>query len=226
MPVADAGEGRRRRWTALALAGVALAAALAGLLAPRGPRPARLTPFEARLVAAATSQLGYRTDPPDSYCNRFSAYWSAGSTACPPGERAEEWCADFAAWVWRQAGARFRYGYGAGEIDAASASFYRWGVVHDRWHPAGGGYVPQPGDVAVYGLDPATGTAVHVAVVTGYRLGAAGPDVVNGDGSRTGFSVVETGKDQYEADIHGGGGRLSGYVAPLSPLRHRPRPVE
>jgi hypothetical protein len=192
-----------------------VAAVVTVLLAPRGGR--QLTFFQARLVAAAMGQVGYRTDPANSYCNRFSAYWSAGSTTCPAGERSEEWCADFAAWVWRRGGARFTYGYGPDEIDAAAASFYRWGLAHHRWHPVGGGFVPEPGDVAVYGLDPVTGTAVHVAVVTGYQAGARGPNVVNGDGARTGFSVVEVGDDEYKADIHGPGGPLSGYVAPISP---------
>lgn len=216
----------RRRRTVVLLAALLVASVLAALVgrARSGPRP---TPFEARLVRIADSQLGYRTDPADTYCNRFSAYWRAGSTDCPRGERAEEWCADFAAWVWRTGGARFTYGYGPGDIDAASASFYLWGRAHHRWHPVGSGYRPRPGDVAVYGLDRATTTAVHVAVVTGDTPGAAGPDVVNGDGARTGFSVVETGTDEYKADLHDGGGRLSGYVSPLPPVPpRRTRPAQ
>ncbi len=94
-----------------------------------------------------------------------------------------------------------------------AASFYQWGVDHGTWHPVGSGYTPVPGDVAVYGLDTTTVTAAHVAVVTGYSAGNRGPDVVNGDGDRTGFSVVETGTDQVSADVSGGGS-LSGYVAP------------
>ncbi len=65
-------------------------------------------------------------------------------------------------------------------------------------------------------------TAQHVAIVTGYESGARGPDVVNGDGSRTGFSVVETGTDQYKADVAGSGGVLDGYVSPV-PLTAAPR---
>jgi hypothetical protein len=182
-----------------------------------GPRP---TPFEARIVAIAKSQIGYRTDPVDTYCNRFSAFWGAGAATCPPGERAEQWCADFAAWVWRKAGARFRYGYGPGEINGSAASFYAWAIAHHRWHLAKG-YDAAPGDVAVYGLDKATMTAVHVAIVTSDPPGSKGPNVINGDGSRTGFSVVEAGTDQYKAAVRGDGGRLSGYVVPLLPTRPR-----
>ena len=46
------------------------------------------------------------------------------------------------------------------------------------------------------------------------HLDADAPDVINGDGDRTGFSVVETGTDQEYADVQGAGGRLSGYVSP------------
>jgi hypothetical protein len=40
---------------------------------------------------------------------------------------------------------------------------------------------------------------------------------VNGDGDRTGFSVVETGTDQYTADIPGTRAPLSGYASPIPP---------
>lgn len=43
--------------------------------------------------------------------------------------------------------------------------------------------------------------------------------MVNGDGSRTGFSVVEQGRDQYKADLRGPGGPLAGYVSPEPPER-------
>jgi len=104
-----------------------------------------------RIVAIAKSQVGYGTEPSGSYCNKFSAHWDAGTEGCPSGERAEEWCADFAAWTWQQAGVRFTHGYGPGEINGAAVSFYEWGVANGEWHPATSGYVAAPGDVAVYG---------------------------------------------------------------------------
>jgi hypothetical protein len=193
---------------------VAIVLIVAAELILGGNSSPRLTAQQSRIVALATGQLGYRTDPPDTYCNRFSAYWSAGALDCPNSNRDEEWCADFAAWVWRKAGVPFVYGEAPGDINAASVSFYFWGVVHHGWHPVGSGYVSQAGDVAVYGLDLAAGQAQHVAIVTSYTPGARGPNVVNGDGERTGFSVVETGTDQYKADLTGGGGELAGYVSP------------
>jgi hypothetical protein len=194
---------------------ILLAAVLAAGIARFVTRPA-LSPLRSRIVAIAEGQLGYQTDPPDSYCNKFSAYWQSG-TACSNGLMSEEWCADFAAWAWQRAGAVVTYQYVSGDLNSSAASFYEWGVAHGTWHPVGSRYVPQPGDVAVYGLDTAILVAQHVAVVTSYASGASGPDVVNGDGNRTGFSVVETGTDQYRADIPGSAALLSGYVSPTAP---------
>jgi hypothetical protein len=168
-----------------------------------------------RIVTIAESQVRYSAEPSHSYCNKFSAFWNAGTTGCPSGEKSEEWCADFAAWAWQKAGASFTYGYGPGEINGAAVSFYEWGIANGEWHPATSGYVASPGDVAVYGLSlGADPSAVHVAVVADDAPGQPGPDVVNGDGDRTGFSVVETGTDQVMADAGNGNSMLAGYVSP------------
>jgi len=198
-----------------------------------------LSPLRAKIVAIAESQVGYQTEPPDTYCNKFSAYWSSGSATCANGELSEEWCADFAAWVWQKAGVPVTYQYINGDLNSSAASFYEWGVRLHTWHPLGSGYVPQPGDVAVYGLDASQLIAAHVAIVIGYKPGAKGPIAVNGDGDLTAFSIVEVRNDEYYADTQAGtqagtaagtqggpqtgtqtgtqGGRgaaLSGYVSP------------
>ncbi len=180
----------------------------------RGPG---LSPLRARIVSIAQSQVGYQTDPADTYCNKFSAYWDAGTDDCGNGNLDEEWCADFAAWVWKQAGAVVDYQLDPGYLNSNSASFYVWGTEHGTWHPVGSGYTPQPGDVAVYGLDAAAETAVHVAVVTGATGNDRAPDVVNGDGDRTAYSAVEVGTAQAFADAKQKNAPLSGYVAPTSP---------
>ena len=172
-----------------------------------------------RIVAYATGQLGYTTDPSDGYCNKFSAYWASGTDECGPGLLSEEWCADFAAWAWQRAGAYVVYQYINGDLNSSAASFYEWGVNEGTWHPVGSGYVPQPGDVAVYGLAAATLIAQHVAIVTGYTPGNKGPDVINGDGNHRAFSDVEAEKDEVVADSSGtaSGAPLSGYVSPTLP---------
>ena len=168
-----------------------------------------------RIVAIAKSQVGYSTEPSDTYCNKFSAYWGSGTAGCPSGESAEEWCADFAAWAWQNAGVHVTYGYGREEINGAAVSFYDWAIANGQWHPATSRYVAAPGDVAVYGLSlGAHPSAVHVAIVTADPPGQRGPDVVNGDGDRAGFSVLETGTDQVRADAGHGDSALAGYVSP------------
>ena len=169
-----------------------------------------------RVVAIANTQIGYSADPAHSYCNKFSAYWDAGTAGCPRGETSEEWCADFAAWAWQKAGVQFIYGYGHAEINGGAVSFYEWGVANGEWHPATSGYLAAPGDVGVYGLSLGPNpSAAHVAIVTDDPPGQRGPDVVNGDGDRTGFSVVETGTDQVRADAgHHSDAVLAGYVSP------------
>jgi hypothetical protein len=180
-----------------------------------------LSPLQSRIVSIAESQVGYRTDPAQTYCNKFSAYWHVGRDTCGNANRSEQWCADFAAWVWKTAGAPVTYELKPGDINSASASIYLWGVAHGTWHPVGTGYVPEPGDIAVYGLNTDTLVAIHVAVVTGFETGSRGPDVVNGDGDRTGFSVVESGRDEYQADTaRGSESRISGYVSPIQVGEH------
>jgi len=176
-----------------------------------------VSPLRQRIMSIAESQVGYRTDPSDTYCNRYSAYWSSGTDDCGNENLDEEWCADFAAWVWQQAGAAVVYRFQPGDLNSDTASFYLWGVDHGTWHPLSSGYVAQPGDVAIYGLDASTLEAVHVAIVVSDSAGAKGPDVVNGDGDRTGFSEVDYATDQHRADVRQPGGILSGYVSPTAP---------
>ncbi len=205
---------RHRRFVAFLLVLVLLGVGVAVVVHLRaGPS---LSPLRTRIVALAQGQVGYRTDPADTYCNKFSAFWDAGADDCGNGNLDEQWCADFAAWAWKQAGAEVSYRLAPGYLNADSASFYVWGTDHGTWHPVGSHYAPQPGDVAVYGLDTSAATAVHVAIVIGATGNDAAPDVVNGDGDRTGYSVVEVGDHQAFADVKEKGSPLSGYVSPTS----------
>lgn len=180
------------------------------------PSDASFSPLRRRIVAIAEASIGYRSDPSDTYCNKFSAYWFSGATDCGNVNRDEQWCADFAAWVWEMAGAEVTYAYLHGDLNSSSASFYEWGLGHKTWHAVGSGYQPKPGDVAVYGLDKGALVADHVAVVIGVVPNIRGPIAVNGDGDQTGFSVVEVRTDEYYADVHAHGARLAGFVSPTS----------
>jgi hypothetical protein len=210
----------------------AISRALPGHTGEAPPRAGRLAPLtqalrrdvtiaatvsalRGRIVAIAESQLGYRTDPPNTYCNKYSAYWVSGTDDCGNGNLDEQWCADFAAWVWQAAGADVAYQFINGDLNSSSASFYEWGAARGTWHAVGSGYVPLPGDVAVYGLNVPALVAQHVAIVISFSPRDRGPNTLNGDGDRTGFSAVEIGNDQYQADVPGSAlAVLSGYVSP------------
>ena len=47
---------------------------------------------------------------------------------------------------------------------------------------------------------------------------------MNGDGDRTGFSVVEVGRNQYKSDLTDNGGLLAGYVSPPPVVAVAPTP--
>jgi hypothetical protein len=179
-------------------------------LAITTPTPPAMSPLDSKIVSIAESQVGYWDDPTGSYCNPYSAYWGAGKSCRKGNYSSEEWCADFAAWVWRKAGVSFTYGFSSGDINAGAISFYRWGTAMGTWHSARSGYTPQPGDVAVYGLNtPHDTSADHVAIVIGGT--ARGPNVVDGDWWLGGNGHVVAATDQTTAT---GTDRLSGYVSP------------
>ncbi|HEY3952196.1 MAG TPA: hypothetical protein VGM53_02380 [Streptosporangiaceae bacterium] len=68
--------------------------------------------------------------------------------------------------------------------------------------------------VTLHGSGNATSfPAPGQSTLAGLSLRQRGPDVVNGDGDRTGFSVVETGTDQVRADAGQHGAALAGYVS-------------
>jgi hypothetical protein len=160
------------------------------------------------IVTIADSRLGYRDDPAGTFCNVFSAYWGGGSS-CGDGRRAEPWCADFAAWVWHAAGVRFTYGWAPGDLSASAASFYSWASRTGNWHWAGSGYVPRPGDVAVFGLNASHTYADHVAVVV--TPGSPGVDAINGDAWWGNDGGVAFAVDEATAT---GTDTLSGYASP------------
>jgi hypothetical protein len=148
----------------------------------------------------------------DSYCNPYSSAMHNNETSagCPAGEYSEEWCADFAAWVWRQAGVSFIYSTSDSNIDAYASSFYGWGLATGNWHPLSSGYQPQPGDVALYGSAQA-GAGDHVGIVVGGT--ANDPTVVNGDWAYPDFSDVYEVSDEMNTRRNGSGAPLTGYIS-------------
>jgi hypothetical protein len=175
----------------------------------------------ASIVSIAISQDQYhaavRDNPIASECNPYTAYWGDGSPAgCAAGNSsvASGWCADFVAWVWRQAGVSFIYGPGDSDINVWTKSFYLWGVANGTWHPIGDGYVPQPGDAVLYGVDAEPSSSGHVGI---YVSGpSTSPTVVNGNWAPNYPNDTTSGvyTESGQSSAAGQGGDLRGYVSP------------
>jgi hypothetical protein len=153
------------------------------------------SPVRSQIVSLAQSQVGVQESPLGSNCNKYSLELHG---TC------REWCADFATWVWIKAGVPVTYGWGAGQLNSSSVSFYQYAVSKGTWHPANSGYVPQPGDAAVFGLNSTGTQSSHVAIVV--SAGSPGVNAVNGNrNDAVTYSVNQT---------IGGGSPISGYASP------------
>ncbi len=116
--------------------------------------------------------------------------------------RTEEWCADFATWVYNEANYpvdkpdwNVAYVPDIQSIGEQNKNFH--------WHPASSGYTPKPGDLAIHGSS-------HVNIFvssSGNTATYIGGD--QGDGPYPGGSIVstETGNGYYDNGI-------TGYVSP------------
>jgi len=140
-----------------------------------------LSPLRQLITAIAVNQDQHRAqvveDPLDSNCNPFSAYFGRGSTvgdngaACQGGTRAEEWCSDFAQWVWTLAG---EY---PSTVTGWAFTWVNWGTANGRFKP-GATNDPEPGDAVVWG-DMGAQYGQHVGIVVGVADGLI--DVVSGN---------------------------------------------
>lgn len=73
----------------------------------------------------------------------------------------EQWCADFARWVWAQSGVA-----NTSDLHPAAGSFYLYGQKHGTLH-TNTDYTPRVGDAVVFNYGVAgAGTAKHVALVS------------------------------------------------------------
>lgn len=124
--------------------------------------PIAATPLERRIALIATGfdqqHRGFQTTPFGSDCNPFTASFGRGSSSgCPPRNAAEEWCSDFAQYVWRSAGVP------TSGITGWSATFVTWGAAHHRVQ-LGTHFKARVGDAIVWGTRaPLYGT--HVAII-------------------------------------------------------------
>jgi hypothetical protein len=97
-----------------------------------------------RMVQIARNEIGQAEQPPGSNnSTRIADYRSATQGAAPGAP----WCAYFASWVARQAGAPLGdQGQGFGSVD----QLYAWAQQNGRAYTAGSGQQPRPGDLIVF----------------------------------------------------------------------------
>lgn len=166
----------------------------------------------ARIVLAAASQdqlhAAVIDTPADTNCNPFTAAFDRGTTSgCSPGTAQEEWCSDFADWVWTVAGVQTT------GIDGASASFVTWGRARQQFLQ-GINQVPAVGDAVVWGvLNPLWGA--HVGIVVGVR--GREIDVVSGNsGGYANTSGVWDSGYFAPSSQTAQGDPIIGYVSPVA----------
>ncbi|GAA0625562.1 hypothetical protein GCM10010174_51200 [Kutzneria viridogrisea] len=180
-----------------ALGALTSACVLAGALSTILALPAQAATVT-DIVNLARANLGKHN------CDINSLGGKGFNGSCTP----EEWCADFAKWVWQNEGAQ------VDGLTAAAGSFYTYGQRKGTLH-TDGGYRPQPGDAVVYNY-AGSGYADHVGLVTEVR-GDGSIQVINGNfnGTTASNSVVaySSGTGRVGASI--AGQTISGFTSPV-----------
>ena len=185
-------------------------------------------PLTSKVVLLAESQdqdhQHILETPLGSNCNPYTGYFGRGSTkGCTGHTASEEWCSDFAQWVWARAGVDTT------GITGYSFTFVNWGQAHGTFKP-GATNNPRPGDAVVWGYLK-SGVGDHVGLVVGVKgklidvvSGNAGPPTAQGDN----VAVWHQGYFDPSASSAQGGDSIVGYISPLqstvtSSARH-PKP--
>lgn len=173
-----------------------------------------LTPLLQRVVALAKSkdQFGSAVveTPLNSNCNPYTAAFGRGWTSgCAKGTAAEEWCSDFADWVWMKSGAD------VSGVTGYSYSFVDHGTRLGTFKP-GATNNPRPGDAVVWGY-AASHVGDHVGLVVAVKGNLI--DVVSGNsGPATpqGYNVAvwDSGFFNPATSHDAGTDTIVGYVTP------------
>jgi len=112
-------------------------------------------------------------------CSTNSEGGTAYETSCDGNSgQPEYWCADFAQWVWQEAGVD------TSGLDAAAGSFYLYGQANGTFHTT-----PAIGDAAVFNYSGG-GVAEHVAIVVDVQPDGT-IETVSGDWNGTGSTEAE-----------------------------------
>lgn len=144
------------------------------------------------ISSIALGQVGVATDPAETSfgtvdCDPFSTLVAAGSPSSDGcgtdsthgvADQNEEWCADFAKWVWEQAGVTANLN----TLNAGANSFYAWALA-DGESPAAGSGTPAAGDAVLFypaGTITSATFADHVGLITSVNSNGT-VDMANGD---------------------------------------------
>ncbi|MHB1865225.1 MAG: hypothetical protein ACYCPS_03635 [Candidatus Saccharimonadales bacterium] len=158
-----------------------------------------LSPVRQKVVCLAEQELALWTSQngqPAQYQPGTNAYFKYSQN------RAEEWCADFASWLYIQAGdplwsqrqGNVSYVPDIQQIGEAGPNF--------SWHPIGSGYTPVPGDLAIHGSQ-------HVNVVV--QVSGSAITLVGGD---QGGNSFQTNIVSSYVTSNPASDSITGYVSP------------
>jgi hypothetical protein len=165
-----------------------------------------------QIASIADKYVGLEDNPPETEfsqtadCNPFTDFEnpSAPDAGCGVDstfdvqDHSEEWCADFAKWVWSEANVSGPLS----DLTPGAASFYAYGEAEGESMPVD----PPASDAAVgdaivlypAGTTPNSGSADHVGIITGVNTSAGTIDTVNGD-FQWGESEIEVADTGYLA---------------------------
>ena len=160
-----------------------------------------LTPTRQNVVCIAQQQLTIWEAQPGYPWKGDNTYSATGYLSYSQG-RHEEWCADFASWVYDQAKYPLRTDPAWNIAYVPNIQAVGQQNQNFHWHPEAS-YTPKPGDLAIYGSQ-------HVNIVTavqGTTVTFIGGD--QGHGDFPGGSIVST---YQQSGFHAGG--ITGFVSP------------
>ncbi|EPH42751.1 CHAP domain-containing protein [Streptomyces aurantiacus] len=212
----------RRRAVMLLVTTLAGGAVTAGSMATTAS--AAPSPLRTKIVKKATAEKNNPKHNREAAnnCNFYSGYYKPSGTGnCRQSTdgvrwRSNEWCADFARYVWKKSNAKTR------KLTPFAGSFYRAAKSHGtgKWHKRGS-YVPKPGDVVLFDWDgrkPSLGNEGwdidHVGVVTKYRKSGKKLTTIEGNTTKTASGGGKEGV--FKRTRHNTApGRVVGYVSPV-----------
>jgi peptidoglycan hydrolase-like protein with peptidoglycan-binding domain len=107
-----------------------------------GPPASELGAAIVRIAQQENANSAHNREIGGYNCNWYTTALGLGGTgaSCSNGWKTQEWCADFAKWVWIQAGAN------TSGTNSLAASFESYGKNHGTWHTSS----PLPGDAIVF----------------------------------------------------------------------------